>query len=139
MTGCGIADSGPEDEDRNVLSKAAFVRRADGICEKADRIQVRLRDHYLKEHPGAERSQGGQARMLEVTALPPLSSEVEKLIALGVPDVDAAETAMLFEELEEASQEAEGDPKSIVEGKWPFTEAEKRAKKLGFKACARPT
>lgn len=138
LAGCGNADT---ETGRLVgtLDKAAFLKRADLICARADKRQLQLRGIYLKQHPEGEQSLAGQIQVLEDVAFPPIRSELAELAEIGLPKEETTVAHSILRDYERALSQAEHDPRAVTKGDWPFAEAEKKAKAFGFEACALPS
>jgi hypothetical protein len=136
--GCGGGSASGGETTRSGPSKKVFIKRADPICEAADKRQVKSRERILSEEPNIEATQAGQVRMLQA-AFPPLQEELKELERLQAPAQGTAEVEAILRELKKDLEKAEQDPAAVVKGQWPFTEAETKAKKFGFNACAQPT
>lgn len=143
LSGCGgggqAADESTASNSEGASSKAQFIKKADKICAQADSRQIRMRTAYLAKYPNVEATEAGQIRIVKAVALPPISQEVSELAQLDPPSEGAEEVEALISELEELIGEAEENPKGVVEGAWSLSAAEKKAKKLGFGACATPS
>lgn len=120
-------------------TKAAFIKRADAICEQTDKKQEVVIRAYSKRHPEAESSQSGLEGVV-VVALPPVQVEAQELDNLPTPSGDETEIKAIVDGIEEAVNKAKAEPSKLVGriSRGPFTHVGKLAAKYGFKACAFP-
>ena len=129
--GCGggsqTADTGSS------LSKAAFVKRADAICEESEAEQLKLLLAYLKLHRGAEEKDA-----LEPAGIPPLETQERKIESLPLPSEGSSEVETWISQFHEALKAMKKDPPSALKhGKEnPFAAADETAHKYGFKYCS---
>lgn len=90
---------------------------------------MKSRERILSEVPRIEATQAGQARMLQA-GFPPLQEELKELQRRQAPAQGAAEAEAILDELKKDRRRLTG-PGGRGQGEWPFTEAEKKAKKFG--------
>lgn len=130
--GCGGSSS-----DEPELTKAAFIKRGDQICAKAETKKERdTAAEYVRVTKGKKTNQLDQATMERLVldfAMPPLTQMAEELDDLGAPDdqADAIVTAFL-----ETAADVEDDPAPILSGNNPFSKPSALAASYGFKACS---
>jgi hypothetical protein len=130
VAGCG----GDTDATAAPVTKDEFIRRADAICEKADKVQESELKVYLKAHPDGPASRVG--RTIKLVGLPPIHAEVEELANLEVPQGEESVVGVVIRGMRQSLREAEEKPGVLATGAGPFTEVDKLAKKYGFKACS---
>jgi hypothetical protein len=132
VAGCG--DSGTAS-----LTKAAFVKQADAICEKADAKQEAAFSAYLKKHPEARSNQAEEEKLVATASLPPIGTEASELGGLPAPSGEENQVKAIVEGIEKALGKAEENPASMLQPSYgPFTEVVGLAEKYGFKACDNP-
>src|SRR3954454_14053364 len=100
--GCGSSGS---EATSAPLSKAQFIKQADGICAKAVKEREAAADSWRKELPGgaAEAEAKLEEGFKEVIA-PALQQEAEELEALAAPEKDQNEVAKMLTTLSHAGQ-----------------------------------
>jgi hypothetical protein len=134
VAGCGSSGSGSISTVE--LTKAAFIRQGDEICEKTDKRQSAALKAYLKEHPKAQSSKAGQEELVKSVGLPLIQTEVDELAALGAPSADEQKIEAILKGIEKAVAAGEAKPGSLltIAGS-PFAAVDKLAGEYGFKAC----
>jgi hypothetical protein len=137
--GCGRSGDDTSTSTQ-VLTKEAFIQRADEICERIDEVQRKRMTTYLAKQSKAALSRTVSERAVVAAGLPPLWTEVAEMDALPAPEGDEEEIQAIIEGIEEAIRKGEADPGSLVNSKsaGPFDDVAKLAREYGFKACAFP-
>jgi hypothetical protein len=108
--GCG---GGSDDEtaspsvETSSISRAEFVKRAEGICAKA----TRETEPVIEEGPSGD--SGVEA--IEAVFLPGAEDVVAEVRELGAPSGDQAQVEKLLTALQEAVDELEAQPASSLE------------------------
>lgn len=127
--GCG----GDDDTSTSSISKAAFIKKADAICQAGDkRVEAKLAA-YLKENVVKESEESVSetnakaTEIAETAVIPAITREIEGLRALGAPSGDEDEIEAILEALEEGLERTEEDPAT---GLRTNTELFRRAKGL---------
>jgi hypothetical protein len=133
--GCGSSSDSSESSGPP-LSKAAFVKQGDAICEKVpNRYQARL-----KTLPKEKKSQSPQAEKEEENlkaAVPPLRTATTELEGLNLPTKDAQQAEAIVAALEEGADGVKAKPSSELSGsKSPMANFQKLTEKYGFKVCS---
>jgi hypothetical protein len=120
-------------------AKAAFIKRADVICEKTDQEQKQGQVSFSEEHPG-NATRALEEEAVAKVGLPPVQKEAEEIGNLRTPTGDEAEIEAIVSGLEGAVKKAEAKPAVLLEegSSGPFSEVFKLARDYGFKACATP-
>lgn len=130
ISGCGGDD---DSTTTATVSKAQFVKEADAICKKTELEQEKLvNKYYVRLNPNELKAKG--EKLVRLAALPPLQTQAEELSELPLPEQGEKEAKAYMKAFEAGLQEAEEDPKSLLEGK-AFADAEAQAAKVGFKVC----
>lgn len=138
--GCGSSGAdGP--------TRAAFIHRADAICNQIDQRQREARSYFWKTHPGVlhtpqfkEEFVGWKTDVVEAAILPPIQEGAEELDRLRTPSGDKKELKAIVKELEKAVRVGQAHPVPLIKKNavGPFGEVMKMARRYGFKACAEP-
>lgn len=129
--GGGDGDAGG---DGAPLSKAAYVKQGDAICEKVPLRFSQTLTTLEKESKGKKLS---PAEANLKAAVPPLYTAAEELEGLTPPSGQEAKTEAIIDALEGAAKGLEAKPTSELSGpKSPFAEFQKLSKEFGFKACS---
>ncbi len=130
--GCGSSS----DSSAPPLTKAAFIKQGDAICEKVpNRYQARL-----KTLPKEQKSKSPQAKKEEENlkaAVPPLRTATTELEGLSAPTGDEQQAEAIVAALEEGADGIEAKPGSELSGpKSPLGQFAKLSKEYGFKVCS---
>ena len=135
--GGGVAERSTSSQG---LTKAAFIKRADQICERTDKVQNAALQSYIAKQSGGTPNETVNEAAVLVAGLPPIRTEARKIHALLVPAGDEDEIQAIVDGIEEAIKKGEKDPGSLVNSKsaGPFDAVGKLARDYGFKACALP-
>jgi hypothetical protein len=134
--GCG---GGGSEDSTPPPTKAAFIKRADAICEKTDTTQKAAFKVFSQKNPNAA-GRSGEEEVVVVVGLPPVRTEVKELAALPTPGGDEEKIAAILRGIEEAVKEGEAEPSTMLKkgSSGPFAPVERLAREYGFKACAFP-
>ena len=129
VAGCGSSgSSAPETQP-----KAAFLHKADGICERAGNEQSVKAAAYLEEHQNAK-----EADLVVPAGIPPLEKELKELRDLGLPQGHEEAAEAWIAEVEKALQSLKEEPSSALSPKTnPYKTANELGEKLGLVDCAR--
>jgi hypothetical protein len=140
LAGCGSDSSSgasATDEVAAPLSKAEFVKQADGICkqglkEKDEAVTAALekRAEQKQTPPTAQES----VKLVEETVLPSYGKTVDQLSQLGAPKGDEAKVEKMMGEFEAALQATETNPAKAMNSN-PFESADKAAEAYGIEKC----
>lgn len=125
--GCGGGSDSP--------TKAEFVKQADAICAKTDKMQKAGLAAYQQQNPGSASGEAGQSRAIVEVGLPPIRREAEELAALEAPSGDEEKIDAIVMEIERAIEKSEANPGLLLGTGNPFGQATKLATEYGFKAC----
>jgi hypothetical protein len=138
VSGCGDS-SRSSAEDAAGPPKAAFIKSADAICQKADSKQKKAQIVFSEEHPETP-TNALEEELALVGGLPPVQEEAEEIGKLTPPSGDEERVEAIVKGLEEAVAEAEAKPSLLLKGRspGPFSEVTKLAREYGFNACATP-
>jgi hypothetical protein len=130
LNGCGGSGASGHSAE-----KGAFIKRADVICDKAEKKKNADIEVGLKEPPKKGTSEiEFQEELVREVALPPIETMVKELKALGPPDDEATEIIQSFES---AVEQTRSNPKSVIATEdGAFAKPNKMAKEYGFEACS---
>jgi len=142
VAGCGSGSSSDSEVtvQTGTLSKAAFVKKADAICEAARTEFLSKFTAFFKAHESdlgdKQKEKVFFSEMLETTLAPNIEGEVEQMSELGAPKAYAPEVATFLNALQKRIDEAHEDPTGLTGTPYPFKKAEDVAAKVGMKGCA---
>lgn len=129
VAGCGSGDSSTS----ATLPKAAFLLKADAICEAAGNEQTTKAAVYLEQHQSAK-----EADLVVPAGIPPLEKETRELRALGLPQGHEEEAEAYLKEMGKALQALKEEPSSALsETDNTYKKANEVGEKLGLVDCAR--
>lgn len=124
------------------ISKAAFIRKANAICEvtqnkllyKGIRVLRKLSRGRTKEETGDI--------FVPKWFFPIVEDEIEDVRALGAPSGDEAKIDAILDELQRVLDEDKANPKKFQEeqGEFslPYRKVERLSKEYGIDACGHP-
>jgi hypothetical protein len=142
LAGCGGGNSStlgdPGSTGEGAITKAELISKGDAICRRADKIRLERLHAYTKKHPESSYSVAGLETEIKQAFLPPVAAEIEELVALEVPEGDAAELEKILKGFEKAVHMAEKKPRIILQPTGPFQVPDELAARYGFKDCAQP-
>jgi hypothetical protein len=129
--GCGASD------DSSSLTKAQLIAKADEICAKADKAQLKGLAEAAETKSIDQRDTTEQEALVVSKGLPPIQKEAEEIRALGAPAGTEDEIEAIVDGIEKAVDRAEEKPSSIEKATGtPFDGVDKLAAEFGFKACS---
>jgi hypothetical protein len=130
--GCG----GSGDSGSPPLTKAAFVKRGDAICENVpNRYQARLK--ALPKQPKSKSPEAVKEEENLKAAVPPLRTASGEFEELSPPAGDEQKAEAIVAALEKGADGIEAEPGSELTGpKSPLAEFQKLTKEYGFKFCS---
>lgn len=124
----------------STISKAQFIKRADAICEKTNKVQLAAMEKAAKlteKTLGVKIEQLSEKQQEEAVVgavLPAVPREVEELEALPLPEGSEEEAEQIIQGIAGAAREVKpGD--RIDELEETFAAINKRLAKFGFKRC----
>ena len=114
VTGCG-GRSDSSSTATGSISKAAFIKKADAVCQKGTERMQRAILVFLKQHKDVQRPNKAQSEKLVGTAIvPSVKTELEELKALDAPEGDEERVDAIISALEEGLETAEDNPEAVV-------------------------
>jgi hypothetical protein len=115
VTGCGGSGDSSSSTATGSISKAAFIKKADAVCQKGTERMQRAILVFLKQHKDVQRPNKAQSEKLVGTAIvPSVKTEVKELKALEVPEGDEERVDAIISALEEGLETAEANPEAVV-------------------------
>lgn len=129
-----VAETTPEAPP---LSKKAFLKRADAICDRGgEKIRREIQRNKVEYglQDGNPTNKEREKAILDLV-IPTLAQQTGEIAALGVPKGDEDEVAAIVAALEKGVTETEADASLAIEGPNPFNEASQLSKKYGLKKC----
>jgi hypothetical protein len=143
VSGCGGGDGKGSSDQAAPIAKAAFVKKADAICQASRRSLIVRVLAALREGKAA----GSSRHEIETAAvatilIPTLRAEVEDLRQLGAPSGDEEEIGELLDAMQKPIEEARTDPQSYVQygghyrpGSYHYGEVSRLASRYGLTDC----
>jgi hypothetical protein len=114
VAGCGGGDDSGGTATGSI-SKAAFIKKVDAVCQRGTERMQRAILGFLKQHKDVKRPNKAQSEKLVGTAIvPSVKTEIEELKALGAPEGDEERVSAIVGALEEGLETAEGNPEAVV-------------------------
>ncbi len=136
MSGCGGSDSS--------LTKAEFIKQADAICLKEQKVKAAALEAYLLKvgvGPGKPMTLAQAEYQTKKVLMPPIRSMAEQINDLGAPDGEEDKVEAILTGVEQAietsEKEAETRRKTGKVGAYndPFEEVAKLSQRYGFNTC----
>lgn len=122
---------GGDDGSASALTKAEFIKQADGICKKGEaRIEVEA------EELGGPTTMAQQKELVTDVVVPGIQDQAERIADLGAPEDDEETIEEMIEAIEKGAAELEANPLAGMEGKAPLSDASKIARAYGLEECA---
>jgi hypothetical protein len=138
--GCGSSGSDEVEVQTGSLSKAAFIAKADSICETARGEFLAKFTSFAKTHQSelsdSSKQEAAFGEVLETLLAPNIERQIEQIRKLGAPSDYAPEVATFLNALQERLDEASENPVGLTKTPYPFKEAEDLARKAGMNGCA---
>jgi hypothetical protein len=135
--GCG---GGDDTSTTASLTKAQFIKKADGICESAEGKLNGEFESFAEKHNLSEKQPPNHKEAEEAATtilIPSIEGQVQDIRALGAPEGDEGQVDELLTAVEDALDTAREDPAEFIEseGEGEFAAANKKAREYGLKAC----
>jgi hypothetical protein len=136
--GCGGGDE--ETESTASLTKAQFIKQADGICKAGEEeIEVKF-ESFAKEHKLSDKTPPSHKESEEAAntiLIPAIAGEVKEIRGLGAPSGESEQVDELLSSVEAALDGARKDPVKFIEseGEGEFAKANRMAREYGLKVC----
>jgi hypothetical protein len=136
--GCG----GGSDETSSTasLTKAQFIKKADGICASAEKEIEGEFESFAKEHKLSEKNPPSNEESEEAATtilIPSIEGQLEDIRALGAPAGEEQKVEELLAAVESAIEKTKEDPVKFIEseGEGDFAHANKMAREYGLMVC----
>lgn len=140
-TGCGGGGDSTTSADEitvetGSLSKAAFIKRADAVCE-ANRKQFDLKyTIFIKTKlRNGDKEHVLQAELVDTVVVPSYGKDVEEIIALGAPSGDEKEVTSFLKTLQKRLEELHENPSELSNEM--FAKPAELATKYGLDGCVK--
>jgi len=135
VVGCGGGGDGTAS-----ISKAEFVKRANGVCARIGKQVTTQFAAFVASYGGKEPKgaalKAAQKKIVETILTPNKRSEIEQLRKIGMPTGGEAQINAIVDGLERGIEEAEAQPTLAVTGKVKsFADVERQAKEYGLTGC----
>ncbi len=133
VAGCAQSeDVGAPPPESPPLTKAQLIKQGDRICKASNRRLDAAVTAELRPNPTAAQV---KKIMLEV-AVPELEGQVAALRELVPPSSDAPMIDLMLDAVDEAIEETRKNPIKVVRDDDAFDDANRIARKYGFKHCS---
>lgn len=135
--GCGSSDDGTDTVDATI-TKNQLIAQGDRICKQSDKEIEAGAERYAEENGIAkdeEPNKEQSVELIETVVVPKIRSQSESIRALGAPAGDEEEIEAMLDSLDQAVEEAEDNPGSLLNDGDPFADAVGKARDYGFKVC----
>jgi hypothetical protein len=135
LSACGEGDGNSGTEES--LTKAQFVKQADGICAKYNRMGETQFQEVVESLnlDQAEPSKDVAAKGIAAVAIPILEEQIEELRALPAPEGEEQEVELILARQEQSLEKVEDEPLFRVSGN-PYEELNKPAADYGLVECS---
>ncbi len=121
------------------ISKAAFIKKADSVCAKADKRTSEEFAAYIKENKitsGQTPSTAQYAEIATTILVPALHRQIDEIRSLGAPASDEARIESFLSAVDAATKQAEEEPTEAVKApRKLLAGADKIIAGYGFKVC----
>lgn len=137
--GCGGGGGGSDTAVAEAsITKADYVKKAEAVCKKGEEELQADFATFLKEKENVKKAtEADYAELLEKVVAPNITTEVEELGELDVPQGDASQIEAMLKARVDSIAIAESNPKAMVaKSEEVFGQASKLAREYGLKACA---
>lgn len=128
-SGCGSGSS-------DAPTKAAFIKRADVICEQRKNEEIAAFSTYLAKSQKQNLSGQAQARFVIGGVFQPIEAMTGEIRDLGSPDGDEDQVNEIVEAFEDIVKEGRANPAKVFSAEAPYGSADKLAAAYGLKACS---
>jgi protein-tyrosine-phosphatase len=137
VAGCGGGDDSTG--STSSLTRAEFIKQADGICEKADKEIEGEVEAFAEENgipTDKEPSDEVKEELVVEVIVPNIEKQAEDISALGAPSGEEDEVGEIVAGIESAASETADDPSAVITGEeGAFEDVNKQAQEYGLKVC----
>lgn len=130
--GCGEEGEPAAEPAAPPLTKAQLIKRGDAICRAGAARATKAANRQLD----ASSTRADVRRFVVRTAIPELERQHDELRALAPPRTDAPRIDAMLDALQEGIEKTRKDPLAMITDGTVFAEANRIARKYGFKACS---
>jgi hypothetical protein len=138
--GCGSSGSDEVTVQTGSLSKAAFIKKADSICEAARTEFLAKYTNFVEAHKAdignEEKEKALLNEMFDTLLGPNVEGQIEQISELGAPSAYAPEATSFLQGLQTQLDKFNEDPTKLTATPYPFKKAEDTAAKVGMHGCA---
>jgi len=140
--GCGSSGSNEVTVKTGSLSKAAFIAKADAICEAARTEFLAKYTKFLEAHRSVVNSEdeaGKEVLLSEIIdsiLAPNIEGQVTRISKLGAPEDFAPEVENFLNALQGRMDKALDNPQAFTTTPTPFVQAENIARQATMNGCA---
>lgn len=131
ITGCGPGGDG---STAGEVTRAAFAREANAICDEANEVLQRAMVEWFG--PDLKPDEETGIRFTHEVWVPNLREQNRELRDLDMPPADRPRIEAMLDELGRATDRVEADPSLASEG--PFDEVTRRLTDYGIGPCGSP-
>jgi len=120
------------------LTKAAFIRRADAICTKADERFQLLYERYVRRTKldlAKKRTTAIWREIVQQAFAPSVDGELAELGDLGAPKGDGATVRAILAARRRGLREVEANPDDMVNTEEEFKRSHALAQAFGLEVC----
>jgi NH3-dependent NAD+ synthetase len=112
VVGCG---GGEDSSDANAISKQAFIKKADAVCQQSNKRMEAAFVDFLNAHKNIKKpSRSDYERLVGEVLVPNIRREIKEIQALGTPEDDGDRVDAMVDALEEGVETAENNPKAVA-------------------------
>ena len=138
--GCGSSSNDEVTVQTGSLSKAAFIKKADAICEAARTEFLAKYTTYVKGHKSdivdPQKQDAVLGEVLETILAPNIETQITQISELGAPSAYAPEVADFLNALQTRLDKAKENPAGLTTTPTPFVDAENVARRAAMNGCA---
>jgi hypothetical protein len=138
MAGCGSGGGSDTAVAESSISKAQYVKQAEAVCKKGnEELEADFAAFVREKEDVKTPHESDYVELFEKVLEPNISTEIEELHELDVPQGDASKVEAILSAREESLTIAEAEPKEVIENsKKVFGKASSLADEYGLKDCA---
>jgi hypothetical protein len=128
LAGCGGSDDGSDS-----LTKAAFLKQGNALCQEERKEREKVTEAALAEYMKKETPKAKEEAVL--TVLRGYEQMTTHLSELGAPEGEEEEVADIIQAMEKGASRAKADPARAFEEFFPFRDANKAVEDYGLSKC----
>jgi len=138
--GCGSSSDDEVAVQTGSLSKAAFIKKADAICQT---VRTEFTNDYIKfvksrkaKKYDSQSTEDFLGELVELVIEPHFENEIQQIAELGAPQSYSTEVKLYLDTVEGELELAQEDPIKVTGATTPFGKAKAAAEKVGLNGCA---